>query len=338
MVRIGLGALWIGVTVCAAAEGGRTVHEMVLLVRDAAQSKTSDGKLARELRKFQLAERVDDHVIEELVSAGAGPKTEEELDKLRDLTTALPEPDLSVDFPHDAPPTIPQQQAIVNAARDRALAYTHSLPDFFCDEAVHRYENSRGRWEQKDTLDIKLTYFEQKEKYDLLRVNGRPTTRSFESVGGALSQGEFGSLLSSLFAGDSGTRFRWDHWTTLRGRPSHVFQFRILVTHSSYRIAFRAPGGSLITTVTGQHGFVYIDRDTSSVLKIVGDADSIPRSFPVQMANTVLDFGFTEVGGKEFLLPLHADVRMGSGYLLTRNDVEFRNYRKFGSEATVTFQ
>jgi hypothetical protein len=338
MVRIGLGALWVGVAVCTAAEGGRTVHEIVLLVRDAAQAKTPDGKVAKELRKFQLAEHVDDHLIEELVSSGAGPKTEEELDKLRDLTAGLPQPDLSADFPHGAPPTIPQQQSIVNAARDRALDYTHSLPDFFCDEIVQRYESYRGNWEMKDTLDIKLTYFEQKEKYDLLRINGRPTMRSFESVGGAQSQGEFGSLLGSLFAGDSGTRFRWDHWTTLRGRPAHVFQFRILATHSSYRIAFRTGNGSLTSTVTGQHGFVYIDRDTSSVLRIIGDADSIPRDFPVRMAHTVLDFGFTDVGGKEFLLPLRADVRMGTGYLLTRNDMEFRGYRKFGSEATVTFR
>ena len=338
MVRIGLVALLAGMAMCATAEGGRTVHEIVLLVRDAAQARTPDGKVAKELRKFQLAERVDDHLIEELVSSGAGPKTEEELDKLRDQTAGLPEPDLSADFPHGPPPTIPQQQAIVNAARDRALDYTHSLPDFFCDEVVRRYESYRGRWELKDTLDIKLTYFEQKEKYDLLRINGRLTMRTFESVGGAQSQGEFGSLLGSLFSGDSGTRFRWDHWTTLRGRQAHVFQFRILAAHSSYRVAFREGGGSMITTVTGQHGFVYIDQDTNSVLKVIGDADSIPRSFPVQMARTVLDFGFTEVGGREFLLPLRADVRMGSSNLLTRNEMEFRGYRKFGSEATVTFR
>jgi hypothetical protein len=338
MLRIGLGAFLAGVVVCAAADTGRTVHELVSAVRDAVEAGQSDGKLAKELRKFRLVEHLGDQAIEELVSAGAGPKSEGELDTLRDLSTGLPEAELSADFPHGPVPAVAQQQIIINAARDRALAYSHSLPDFFCEEIVRRFENSRGSWQSKDTLDIKLTYFEKKEKYELLRLNGRQTVRTLESVGGSLSQGEFGSLLGSLFAGDSATRFRWDHWTTLRGRPAHVFQFRILAAHSSYRIEFRMGAGALASTVAGQHGFVYIDRDSNAVLKIMSDADSIPRSFPVRMAHTVLDFGFTDVGGKEFLLPLRAEVRLGSDYVLTKNEVDFRSYRKFGSEATVTFQ
>jgi hypothetical protein len=83
---------------------------------------------------------------------------------------------------------------------------------------------------------------------------------------------------------------------------------------------------------------VYIDRATSAVLKIVADADSIPASFPVRAAQTNLDFGFIDVGGTPFLLPLHADIRIQSKYLRTRNEVEFRRYRKFESETTVTFQ
>ncbi len=337
MLRMGLGLLLASTVACAAAHTGRTAHELVALVRDALKAGQSDGKLAGELRSFRLVEHLDDHAIEELVSVGAGPKVEEELDRLRDLSTGQPEADLSADFPHGPAPVAAQQQFIINTARNQALAYSRSLPDFFCEEMVRRFENFRGNWHQKDTLEIKLTYFEKREKYELVRLNGRQTVRSLESVGGSMSQGEFGSLLASLFAADSSTRFRWDHWTTLRGRLAHVFQFRILATHSINHLEVEIIGGARLSTVTGQHGFVYIDRDSNAVLKILADADSIPRSFPVRTAHTVLDFGFTDVGGQEFLLPLRAEVRLGSDSVLTKNEVDFLNYRKFGTESTVTF-
>ena len=51
--------------------------------------------------------------------------------------------------------------------------------------------------------------------------------RRYEDVGGTISQGEFGSLLRQVFDRKAGADFRWDHWTTLRKRPTHVFAFRI---------------------------------------------------------------------------------------------------------------
>ena len=67
------------------------------------------------------------------------------------------------------------------------------------------------------------------------------------------------------------------------------------------------------------------------------DAEDIPPSFPVQQARTVLDYDFSTIGDRSYLLPLRAEVRMRSDKLLTKNDVEFRMYRKFSAEASVKF-
>lgn len=331
-------AFFAGAALCAGADEAVTVHELTGLIRDAVREGKPDGKLAKSIEKLRLKEHLNDHAIEELISAGAGPKSEDALNAQADRSAGLPEPDLSADFPPAAVPATAQQQTMIDAARNHVVAYSHELPDFFCLEEVRRFENTRGSWQLKDFLEIKLTYFEHHEKYDLLKLNGKPTIRSFDSVGGAISQGEFGSLLLSVFADDSETRFRWDHGTTLRGRPANVFQFRILAAQSSYRLAYRMGNGQINSTITGQHGFVYIDAATNVVMKVIADADSIPRNFPVHQAHTVLEFGFTDVGGKPFLLPLRADVRMRSDYILTKNEVNFRSYRKFGTESTLTFQ
>jgi hypothetical protein len=67
-------------------------------------------------------------------------------------------------------------------------------------------------------------------------------------------------------------------------------------------------------------------------------AEDIPPSFPVNEASTTLDYDYTEISGQQYLLPLRAVMRMRSGKLLTRNDVEFRMYRKFSAEATINFE
>jgi hypothetical protein len=314
------------------------VARLLSLFRTALQKKETDAQIAKTLHKIRLNERLDDQVLEELVSQGAGPKSETELEHLRDASAELPQPNPAPVFPHDPPPSADDQRAILGSARETSLNYAALLPDFICMQLVRRYENRRGTWDLKDTLEVKLNYFGQKEKYDLQTRNGRVVLGSMRDIGGTLSEGEFGSLLRSIFVPDSATRFRWDHWTTLRGRPAHVFQFRILPAQSQYRVDYRAGTGPMLSTVAGQHGFVYLDRETNRVVRIFADADSMARDFPVRSASTRLDYGFINVGGREFLLPVRADVRIGSDLLLTRNVVEFQSYRKFTSDATVTFQ
>jgi hypothetical protein len=73
------------------------------------------------------------------------------------------------------------------------------------------------------------------------------------------------------------------------------------------------------------------------VTRITLEGEDIPPSFPVQQTKAVLDYDFTKIGDQDFLLPLRAEVRMRTDKLLTRNDVEFRMYRKFSAEATVKF-
>ncbi len=44
-----------------------------------------------------------------------------------------------------------------------------------------------------------------------------------------------------------------------------------------------------------------------------------------------------EIAGQRWLLPRHASSTMGNTEILTNNEVEFSNYRKFAADSTVTF-
>ena len=155
-------------------------------------------------------------------------------------------------------------------------------------------------------------------------------------MGGAITEGEFGSDLVAIFSPESKTVIRWDHWTRLRKHTAHVFFYRIALRNSHARMEFGYKGGPPASTIVGEHGYFYVDRDTRQILRINRTTD-LPADFPVRKATTLLDYDFQTVGGKPFLLPLHAEIRMATDYILTRNQIDFTDYRKFEGESKITF-
>jgi hypothetical protein len=341
VVRAGFAAMALCFAVWAAARPA-TVADVVVLVRSGVVRKQADGSLARAVGKLELADRLDDRVVEELESLGAGPKTVEALLHLRDQSARMPPANPPPAFDSPPPPSPVQQAQAIDLAAGAAGQYLAGLPDFICEEWVTRFEDwgSKGRWREKDLLEIKLTYFDHLENYRLVTVNHRPVRADLDTVGGAHSEGEFGSLLMEIFRPGSHARFTWDHWTTLRKRKAHVFRYRIARENSDYKITFgfTRQAGEADSTTVGEHGNVYIDRDTGQTLRVEQVADSIPADFPVSAASTLLDYDFTSVGGRQFLLPLHAEVRLVSRAVSNRNEVKFRGYRKFNGESSITFE
>ena len=125
----------------------------------------------------------------------------------------------------------------------------------------------------------------------------------------------------------------FDHWATLRGKRTYVFSYRISSANSDYTIDWQRQQQIII----GYRGFVYVDKDSHAVLRITMEAVDIPTSFPVQQASTILDYDYVKIGDRESLLPLKAEVRMRHDKYLSKNVKEFRLYRRFSADATVTF-
>ncbi len=329
------------IALAASAATTATVNDLVSTVRGDLQRNQSDAHTAGAIRKLDLVEHLDWRTVEELETEGAGPKTVITLEMMVDESEGLPAPAQNL-FPSPAKPGTEEQNNVLAAAARNSLNYAASLPDFICTETVRRYEDfklkSKENWDLKDTLTLQLSYFSHVEDYKLVAVNGKRTFRTYEEMGGAQSQGEFGSLLLSLFRDAGRDRFQWDHWTTLRRRRTYVYRFRIGIEDSTYNVQFASSWQGPMAVRTGQHGFVYVDSETSAVVRVYAEADGIPADFPVKSVYTLLDYDFVDVGGHQFLLPLRALVRMGTSRVQTRNDVAFQSYRKFASDTTITFK
>jgi hypothetical protein len=242
-------------------------------------------------------------------------------------------------IPEPPAPSAAEQVQIWNAAHDNALLYTESLPDFICSEVVRRYTdpNDKGAWKLGDTLVLKLTYFDRREEYKLMTVNNHSTGQSYDQLRGAITEGEFGSMLAAIFALKSRTNRSWDHWTLLRSRPAHVYSFAIAAANSDYQITAGTTGRGEERVRVGQHGYVYVDASTKTVVRVTAVADDFPRDFSVQNVYLLLDYDFTDVGGSHYLLPLHSETTLFAPPFQHRNETDFLAYRKFSADATITY-
>ncbi len=318
-----------------------TVAQLVSFIKSAIELKQPDKQVAAYLNKITLAEKLDGHTMEELQALGTGPKTSEALNTLRLASQNLPAAPAAAPPPPPAaaipPPSPAEQKKIIAEVREYALNYTNSLPDFLCTQVTRRYVDQSGMefWGQQDVITARVAYVNHKEDYKLVLVNNHMVssdTASMHSIGGATSTGEFGSLMYEVFEPGSEATFGWERWATLRGRRAYVFNYRIAQSRSKWHVTYEKSDD----IVPGYHGLIFVDRDARTVMRITFEAE-LPPSFPVQEAKTTLDYDLAEISGHQFMLPLKAVVRMRKAKYLTKNEVEFRLYRKFSAEASISF-
>jgi hypothetical protein len=227
---------------------------------------------------------------------------------------------------------------VLDAARTYALEYSQTLPDFICNEVVRRYRDGMdpGTWTLNDTLTVRLSYYGHREDYKLLLVNNKTADRSYESMGGTISEGEFGSLLRQIFEPDPSTEIRFTRWDAIRDKRVAVFSYRMTADHAHYAVNF-ALNDSRYSAIAGRRGLLFIDPSTGQILRITSAADGLASDFPVDKLTSTLDYETTSIGDRTFLLPRTAEVIMSAGSFQTRNTIEFQTYHKFTADADVTF-
>jgi hypothetical protein len=323
----------------AAADMSLTVDKLTAFIRSAIQRKTLDKDVAEYLHHVKIVEKLDDRIVEELQGMGAGAKTVAALRVLRDASTnlpvAAPPPPKAVYVPAPPPGSV-EQAKIIDEAREYVMNYTKNLPNFICVQVTRRSFDPKGKdnWYHADTITTRLTYDGQKEDYQVILHNDQPVTnKSMEAFGGTTSAGEFGTMMKEIFEPESHARFSWDHWGTLRGRPTYVFAYNIEQQFSRYHMIVETN----LDIVPAYRGLIYIDQDTKMVTKLTLDPYNLPETFPVRESHQSLDYDFEEIADGKYLLPLKSVLVASRSRESTKNETEFRLYRKFETGSTIKF-
>jgi hypothetical protein len=344
MLRLRLVCALLLLPLAAYAQRQMTVAELTSFIKSSVAQKNPDTQVADYVRKsVKLSEKLDDRTVAELQGLGAGPKTVAALRALSDSSASLPAP---VPPPAPAPkvevvakpaPSADEQKEILAKLTEYAHDYTKNLPDFICTQVTFQRVDPKGgeAWNLAGTVQEHLTYVEGREDYKVVMVNNRPANNmSHMQVGGNKSEGEFGTMLAEIFDPESHTDFAWARWTTWHSRSTYVFSFRVEQEYSRYTIKDEQSGR---TTVPGYHGLVYADRDTGTVMRITMECDDIPAGFPIRDVSEILDYDFQKIGAREYVLPVKAELRSHNGRTSAFNQIEFRLYRKYSADASITF-
>jgi hypothetical protein len=333
----------------AFGQSALTVNKLREFLKSSVQMKMSDQDVAKYLKTVKLSERLDDRAIEDLQGQGLGPKTVAALKTLRDATASLkeaqPEPPPPPPPPVKPPPSAEDQGRIITEARELALNYSTSLPDYICWQVTRWYVNPYGQqnsWVPQGHMTERLSYFDHHEDYKTVTVNDVVSNVDARKLGRSLSRGEFGTMLHDIFDRNSRTEFEWSRWAGLRKgagsdapvKTMYVFAFRVPLETSKYTVEYE--NSQRITAA--YHGEVYIDKETNMVVRIKMNGDT-PADFPVQGIYQQLDYDFTKIGDQMFLLPQNSEMKasMAHGKHLVRNTIDFRHYEKFSADAVIKF-
>jgi hypothetical protein len=326
-------------TLAAYGQRQMSVPDLVTFIKSSIQLRNDDRAVASTVRRLKLTSRLDAGTVEDLQGLGAGPQT---LAALRELMTSSSVLPAAAPPPPPAPPVVipppgpAELKQILATITEKALDYTKSLPNFICAQVTTRSFDPSGTesWRQEDRIQEQLSYVDGKEDYKVVLVNNLPASNmTHEKLGGITSSGEFGTMLYQIFAPQTQAQFEWERWATLRGRRMYVFSFRVAQPNSDYSIKDETSGRSI---VAGYHGLIYADAESKQIMRIKMDCDGL-ETFPINLVGLTLDYAPTKISEQSFVLPMAAEVRSRAGRQLGRNVIQFSLYRKFTSEATITF-
>ena len=232
-------------------------------------------------------------------------------------------------------PNPAEQAGIIQAVRDYALNYTKSLPNFLCTlktQHVSRPPNAVNNPALAMTstvIEERLSFVDNREIREIVKVEGDQP----DSVRGPVSQGEFGTLLLTIFDPAKGTKLQWSRGATLEGHKVDVLAYQ--VPQSSGYVLAQSTGPLQVPF----EGLVYADRQTHAVLRIEAKCTAIPLTAEYRFVELKLDYGAAKVAGREYILPAHFVLN----YMNSRedrqniNDGRFTAYREFSADTSIDF-
>lgn len=317
------------------SEGPLTSQELVRLVYSLPGHPERRDGVVEEIRRRGLGFPLTDG-IRGLVATKSGNDTvlrrtleEAERRRLNPAGSSLP----------------PEAEGVALLAKTRAATAeaTGAMPDFIVRQLISRYEalNGTNNWIFRDKLTLGVTYRAHAgEDYKLLSVNGLPPSADLrpgqaysDQLGGASSAGEYVTALAELFDESSQASFKMVDTDLLGGRRTIVYEYAVKQPVSKLQIK-----SGEHQVIAGYHGRVWIDREIGRVLRFEQIAE-LPAGFPITAASATIDYEWATISDKKYLLPSKAVILItdstGGRVYQSRNQIRFRDYRKFGSELRI---
>jgi VWFA-related protein len=328
--------------------------------------------LPRRLANLELTERLSTPRLDMLLKEIHGERERQALTAEADLSIALaPPPDDIVNRP---PPSLDEQRAILQRTFDYLQNAIPKLPDFYAlRDTVHfaespEHDNEIWKMPRQD----QTLHFANEENATVLYRNGHEVDEQKRKLGkrrvatgvrarGLETTGTFGPILSYvLTAATSGqSSLSWKRWERGKYGDLAVFSYRTASMNDAPSISYcclpEGNGTTLYRNKTDDYGEFAVNPDTGAMMRIGINADLDEErdpDVPLIRSQVIVEYGPVELGGNAYICPERSvEVSRGraerqlfewamvfsvySDFETMVNDVTFRGYHKFGSEARI---
>jgi hypothetical protein len=256
---------------------------------------------------------------------------------------AQPQLDAATEGNSPRGPRMPQgmpatEDPFIDQTREAAFAFSETLPNYVVKQFTTRYvaavaRGGRTSWQALDNVTADVIEEDGAEKYKNILVNGRPPLRDVEKTG-SWSRGEFSSLLQDVLSPRTDADFFGKRSTTMVNRAAFRYDFSVEQPNSHWHV--EAESESYMPAYTGS---IWIDKENYRVLRIEMSAQRMPSTFPFDQVEWAVDYDYVFIAEGKYLLPVHSETLSCARATsqCTRNVIEFRNYKKFTADTSITF-
>jgi hypothetical protein len=84
-------------------------------------------------------------------------------------------------------------------------------------------------------------------------------------------------------------------------------------------------------------GTIYVEPQSARVMRLEMEA-RLPQSFEMDKVEMTVDYNWITIAGEKYLMPVRSEnlaCQRGT-FNCSRNEITFKNYRKFGVESTIS--
>jgi VWFA-related protein len=232
--------------------------------------------------------------------------------------------------------SLDDQTRIIEGARERALRYTASLPNFTVRESTRRQisKSGLGNWNPRDVFTELVRFSGGVEERKLVEWNGQKSDLDRSSLDGMMLNGEFGFLLAAVFHQQAQAKFTWKESVVTGTERCEVFSFQVDRTHSMYKLRSKEGRSVMLAAYDGE---VYLDSTTFHIRRVTLHTIDLPKEFPIRSTALRVDYDLWRSAQGDHLVPVNGVIQVQTRRTFERNEVQFTDYHRLGSESTVKF-
>jgi len=205
-----------------------------------------------------------------------------------------------------------------------------SQPDYVCLASFDRFYTPAGGVERRmDTIRVEVAYVGGKELHSWPGENNFSETPLTRMIGvGMVGDGDFAVHAHNVFvagggvvryAGEEGKLLRWNY------------------TISAFQSGWTISRGTARQTV-GSAGSFWVDATTLALVRMDNRATDFFSSFPLQAADSRVDYGTVHIGEQDVLMPVRGEMKtVALDGTENRNVTEYSSCRQYVGKSTISF-